>query len=184
MTSRVHRFEPGFHRRFRSEIKGPGESRLCDDADLMRSEEIASTMGRDDRPGSATGQPARKGGRRLTPRAQSLAALGAFILLSLVVFGRKVVVDPSGSTVGFATDPGVFAWHFTWWPHAIAHGLDPLITHLVWAPVGSNLAKATGIPSAATPAMPVTLAFGPVVTYNLLAVLAPALSAWTAFGRP
>jgi hypothetical protein len=116
----------------------------------MRPDGVASTTGHDDRMGSGTEQPARKDGRRLTPRAQSLVALGAFSLLSLLVFGRKVLLDPSGSTVGFATDPGVFAWHFTWWPHAIAHGLDPLVTDLVWAPVGSNLAQATGVPSAAS----------------------------------
>ncbi len=40
---------------------------------------------------------------------------------------------------------------------------------------------ATAVPGIALVLSPVTLAFGPVVAYNVAALLAPALSAWTAF---
>ncbi len=75
----------------------------------------------------------------------------------------------------------MFAWFLVWWPHAISHGLNPFFTHLLWSPFGFNLAEATAIPGPSLLAMPLTLTAGPVVAFNVLAMLAPALSAWTAF---
>jgi hypothetical protein len=46
---------------------------------------------------------------------------------------------------------------------------------------GVNLAWTTSVPGLAFPFAPLTLVFGPVVAYNVAAVLMPALDAWTAF---
>lgn len=72
-------------------------------------------------------------------------------------------------------------WCLVWWPHAIAHGLNPFISRVIWAPTGFNLTWATSIPALALALWPITLAFGPVVAYNLAALLAPALAALAAF---
>ena len=68
-----------------------------------------------------------------------------------------------------------------WWPHALLHGTNPFVTHAVWWPQGTNLAWDTSIPGLALLAAPVTLLGGPVLAYNVLAVLLPALAAWTAY---
>ena len=59
--------------------------------------------------------------------------------------------------------------------------MNPLGTQLVYVPDGYNLAWSTPVPGLSIPLAPVTLLFGPVVTWNVVALLAPALSAWTAF---
>jgi hypothetical protein len=47
--------------------------------------------------------------------------------------------------------------------------------------VGANVAAADLVPGASILFAPVTAAFGPVVTYNLLSFLAPVLAGWFAF---
>ncbi|MEJ2367828.1 MAG: hypothetical protein P8Z49_05650 [Acidobacteriota bacterium] len=61
------------------------------------------------------------------------------------------------------------------------HGLNPFVTHYLWAPTGFNLAWATSVPALAVLVSPFTLFFGPAATYNILTIAAPALSAWGAF---
>jgi hypothetical protein len=68
-----------------------------------------------------------------------------------------------------------------WWPHALAHGLDPLRTGLVYAPDGWNLAWTSSVPGPALLAAPLTVLTSPVVTYDVLALAAPALAAWSAY---
>ena len=64
-----------------------------------------------------------------------LAALAGYALLSLALFGRGVLRDGGGSVVGsYGSDQATFAWSLAWWPHAIGHGLHPLLTDLVYAP--------------------------------------------------
>jgi len=116
------------------------------------------------------------------PRRQfGFAALGIYLALALMIFGRGLARDPAGSYVGFTADPSVYMWFLVWWPHAIANRLTPFIADLVWAPGGFNLTWTTGIPLAGVIAAPITSRFGPVVAYNVLCLLCPALAAWTAF---
>jgi hypothetical protein len=59
--------------------------------------------------------------------------------------------------------------------------LEPIRTHVVWAPYGTNLALSTCIPLAACLAHPLTHFLGVVTTYNLLCTLSLALAGWAAF---
>ena len=72
-------------------------------------------------------------------------------------------------------------WFFAWWPHALLHGLNPFVTHVMFVPDGFNLTWATGMPGPSLLLAPITLAFGPAVTWNVIQLASPALSAWTAF---
>ena len=110
-----------------------------------------------------------------------LAALVIYFALSLIIFGRGLARNPNGAYVGLTADPSVYMWFLVWWPYAIANRLNPFVTHLLWAPGGFNLTWTTGIPLAGIVAAPITTHFGPVVAYNLLCLIAPALAAWTAF---
>jgi hypothetical protein len=118
----------------------------------------------------------------IAPAKEQLAALAIFIGISVAFFGFPVLGDMSHSYVGFDhPDPASFMWFLSWWPHAIAHGLDPFVTHVVWAPSGFDLGWTAAVPAAAVVAAPITATLGPVVAYNALLLLAPALSSWTAF---
>jgi hypothetical protein len=118
----------------------------------------------------------------LGPRWQSVLALLLFCALSVAYFGRGVIRDPSGVTSGLPTsDVASFVWAIGWWPHAIAHGTNPFVTHDVFYPSGFNLTWATAIPGVSLIVSPITALFGPVVGYNVAALLAPATAAWVTF---
>lgn len=78
-------------------------------------------------------------------------------------------------------DAPTFVWYFKWWPWALIHHRNPLVTHLVWFPSGEDLAWATSIPSLSLFFAPLTLLTSPVFAYNVCSLMAPALAAWTAF---
>jgi len=108
-------------------------------------------------------------------------ALLAYVGVSIGFFGAPVVSHFGTVEVGLGTDPSSFVWFLQWWPHAIGHGMSPFVTHDLWAPAGFNLTHAASVPGAALLAAPVTLAFGPLVAFNALALLAPPLAAWAAY---
>lgn len=111
-----------------------------------------------------------------------LLVLAGFGALALLFFGPAVIPRFSASYVGGSgPDAKLFMWSVAWWPYALGHGLNPLVTHIVWAPGGYNLTWATSIPGPSVLVAPVTLAAGPIAAYNVLALSAPPLAAWTAF---
>jgi hypothetical protein len=111
------------------------------------------------------------------------SAFAFYLLASLLMFGLPVLDHPGREviSVGTSTDPGLFIWSLRWVPHAITHGLNPFHTDLVYVPDGANLGKVTFVPGAALALWPVTAAFGPVVSFNVAMLLAPALAAFFAF---
>lgn len=112
--------------------------------------------------------------------AQAIGALIAYAAVSLAFFGLPVVRDPAHVYIGRG-DATLIIWFLAWWPYALLHRLNPLVTHLVWAPAGVSLGWTTAVPGLGLVAAPVTLTAGPVVAYNVLCLLAPALAAWTAY---
>ena len=113
---------------------------------------------------------------------QASAVFLGFLILSFILFGLPVLHDFSVRAVGDGSgDMSLYAWGLGWWPYAISHHISPLHTNLVWAPSGVNLAWATTLPGPALVMWPVTSAFGPVFSLNVLSVLAPALNGWAAF---
>jgi hypothetical protein len=115
------------------------------------------------------------------PLWRSVAPPVAYALISFCYFGLRVLSHPGRDYVGTGRDPQIFIWALGWWPHAVLHGENPFVSHAVWAPAGVNLAWVTSVPGLALAFSPVTVAFGPVVAYNVAAVAIPALAAWTAY---
>ena len=107
--------------------------------------------------------------------------LAAYLGVSFVYFGVPIAAHPGRDLIGAGADPTVLVWALAWWPHAILHWQNPIVTHAIWAPVGQNLAWAPSVPGLALLAAPVTLLAGPAVSYNLLAIALPACAAWTAY---
>jgi hypothetical protein len=120
--------------------------------------------------------------RGLEPGAQGLAALIGYALLSVGLYGLPVLGRFSSTFVGtWWHDPRLFSWSLVWWPHALSTGENPLHTDLLWASTGVNLAWVTTIPGPSVLMWPVTEAFGPIVSLNLLQLAAPALGGWATF---
>lgn len=109
------------------------------------------------------------------------AALGLFVAISLIAIGGWALPNPAAGTLGTGPDVQLFVWGLRWWPYALGHGLNPLVSHVVWAPYGSPVLWTTTVPLLSLLAAPITLTAGPTVAWNVLCVLAPALSAWAAF---
>jgi hypothetical protein len=111
----------------------------------------------------------------------SPAALAVYCALSFLYFGLRLLLEPGSQYIGPFDDPQIVIWAFGWFPHAILHGENPLVTPTLWAPVGINLTWSTTVPGLALLVAPLTLLIGPFTTYNVVAILLPALAGWTAF---
>jgi len=111
-----------------------------------------------------------------------LWALAFYLVLATMTIGW-FAISHLGSVCACdgGSDPAIFMWSMSWFPHAIAHGLNPFYTHEQWAPTGVNLAQAPMMPVAALAMAPVTALYGPIVSYNVVSILSPALAAFTAY---
>lgn len=108
-----------------------------------------------------------------------LAALLLYAALSWLFLDHGINITTE--MLGEGQDPTAMVWFLAWWPYAVIHHLDPFYTLMVWQPQGLNLSWTTSLPLLALLAAPVTLTAGPVVAFNLLAIAAPAVSAWAAY---
>ncbi len=115
------------------------------------------------------------------PPAAGALALAAYGVVSFLFFGVRLLVESGSQYVGVFADPQIPIWSFAWWLHAIEHAQNPLTTGVVWAPTGVDLAWVNTVPAVSVVLLPLTALAGPVVSYNLAAILIPALSAWAAY---
>src|ERR1700682_3191271 len=114
------------------------------------------------------------------PLSSVWIALAAYSLLAVATFS-STWIDPAGSWIGTPKDPQLFIWYLGWIPHQLAQGHNPLFTDYLSYPNGVNLMWNTSMIFPAALRCPVTAAFGPVVSYNLLVTGGIALSAWWGF---
>ena len=114
-------------------------------------------------------------------RGRRALALLVYLALSWFFFGRGLPGHPIRYHIGVNTDEPEMVWLLVWWPHAIAHGLNPFLTKARWAPYGFNLAWTTCIPLASLLVAPLTEAFGPVTSLNVICLLSLPIAAWCAF---
>ena len=116
------------------------------------------------------------------PALQGLLALATYQAVFAIAFARPLIRHLGVPQVReYWTDPNFYTWSMRWWPYAITHGLNPLHSAQVGAPDGYNLAWATTTPSVDLLMWPVTAAFGVVVSFNVMLLLVPPVSAWAAF---
>jgi hypothetical protein len=120
--------------------------------------------------------------RTLRPAWKALAAYLAY--QAVAVWCWVVPILPSFGREHLGTDiqdGNFYQWALSWTPWALAHGQDPLHAGVVFAPTGVNLAWNAFIPGPALVTWPVTAAFGPLASLNLVLAVAPALAAWAAY---
>jgi hypothetical protein len=99
---------------------------------------------------------------------------------ALALFGAPLL-HGGNECVCFGADASIPTWGLEWFPYAIAHGLNPFYTHLIYVPQGFDVALATVMPGAALLLAPVTFTAGPLAAYNVGVILSPALAAFFAF---
>lgn len=110
------------------------------------------------------------------------AAFAIYSALSLVLFGRDVVGDVDDRVVGDeGADKTLYMWSFVWWPRALSRFDNPLDVDVAWVPHGFDFGLGSAGGGLAILAWPLTALVGPVPTYNVLILAAPALAATTAF---
>ena len=118
-------------------------------------------------------------------RVEFVSTIGAFLAylaLSILFYGRDLIFRMTELNAGNRFGPQIYVWCFEWWPFAIAHGLSAFEPRIMWAPEGMNLAwGATSVPLLSLIAAPITMRFGPIVSFNLANLLMPALTATSAF---
>jgi hypothetical protein len=115
-------------------------------------------------------------------RHSSVFALVGYLLLAIALLGQTWFGGGlDGRLVGVGGDPWGLMWFLAWLPHAVGNGHSPLFTTALMAPQGANVLNSTSILLPSLLLWPVTSAFGPVVSYDVLATLALGLSAWVAY---
>jgi hypothetical protein len=116
-------------------------------------------------------------------RLGSASAIILYLAAAYLLVGRGLLGDFTGRIVDSRAghDPGTLVWCLAWFPHAIRNHLNLFLSRAVWWPDGVNLAWVPSIPGAALLAWPITSAFGPVASYNLLSFLALPAAAFTGF---
>lgn len=136
--------------------------------------------------GPAAGSGRRTGGARALRAARrqlrNLLALLLYGGVSLGLFGPWILDRMSSSFLSNQPQDGsLFVWAFNWWPFALSHHYSAFYSYGAWAPAGINLTWATTIPGPSVALQALTHSYGPMFSFNVVELAAPALAAWTAY---
>ena len=113
------------------------------------------------------------------PWARELAVLAGF--LAAGVAATWPLATYLTGRLPATRDVGIYVWNMWWVAHQIIGLHNPWSTTYMAAPVGLQLAYHTLVPLAGVVMLPVTLAFGPSASYNLLLIVLPGLSAYAMY---
>jgi hypothetical protein len=132
--------------------------------------------------GAAPGQDDRPARWFLRRSIQAFGAFLFFLLAAIVIWGLPIGLHLASRHAGMGgNDTRLYMWAFEWTPHALANGLDPFHTDLVYAPGGADLRWVTTMPGPALVLWPITAIFGPLASVNVAMLLGPALAAWAGY---
>jgi hypothetical protein len=106
--------------------------------------------------------------------APHLAVLAGYLVAGIAVSWPRATWLAE-SRLPATRDGGSYVWGFWWMAHQVSHLGDPWFTRFIAAPAGAELGYHALMPLEGLVFTPVTLAFGPAVSYNLLSVLLPGL---------
>ncbi|MEO3777301.1 hypothetical protein ABGB16_10705 [Micromonospora sp. B11E3] len=127
---------------------------------------------------SPVAAPARRW--RWTSRRRDLAVYGVFLLAALWVTSQ-IWVDPAGRVASlYSSDPAQVQFFLAHSVRVVLHGEFPFYTDQFNYPDGVNLMANTAILALGIPMVPVTLLFGPAVSFVVLVTLglAGTAAAW------
>jgi hypothetical protein len=116
------------------------------------------------------------------PAIQGLLAFAVYLVAFVTAAGLPLARHLNVPDLRqYWTDVQFYAWCLGWWPYAVSHGTNPLFSGQIGAPHGYDLAWASTASSVDLAMWPVTAAFGVVVSYNVMLLLVPPVSAVAAF---
>ena len=111
--------------------------------------------------------------------------MGTSILLLCYLAAGMAVTWPRASYLAgqlpSSRDSASYVWGFWWMAHQVTHLGNLWSTSHMAAPVGESLGFHTLMPLAGLIITPVTLAFGPSASYNLLVILVPGLPCYVMY---
>jgi hypothetical protein len=113
--------------------------------------------------------------------AMPVLLLGGFLALAVWLLGATWSAPTTRTLGGGRGDPGVFLWFLRWTPFAAGRQISPFFSDWLNHPHGVNLMWNTWVPLPGLLLAPLTLAFGPVLSLNVLLTLGYGLSAWSAY---
>ena len=111
-----------------------------------------------------------------TPWARELVGALVVYLTLAFIFTASAWEDPTRRWIGICCDQEQSIWFLAWLPTALGSGQNPLLTDRLNAPDGANLMWNTFNPVLALLVAPITRAAGPILAYNVAALLAIAIS--------
>ncbi|EEP74153.1 hypothetical protein MCAG_04480 [Micromonospora sp. ATCC 39149] len=117
---------------------------------------------------------------RWTPRRRDLAVYGLFLLAALWVTSQ-IWIDPAGRVASlYSSDPAQVQFFLAHSVRVVLHGEFPFYTEQFNYPDGVNLMANTAVLALGIPMVPVTLLFGPAVSFVVLVTcgLAGTAAAW------
>jgi len=118
---------------------------------------------------------------RLRAAAPPPLFLLAFLGLALLLYA-PAWSSPATTTLRRGDgDAAIIIWFLRWIPFAVEHGRDLLFSDHLNVPGGVNLMWNASLPLLGLVLMPLTSRWGPVLTFNVVLVLANGLSAWAAY---
>jgi hypothetical protein len=131
-----------------------------------------------DTPASDTPANGGQGPQRRTladrPFAAHLVLIAAYLVAGIVVTWPQATFLARGR-VPDVRDVASYVWSLWWLAHQVVHLGNPWFTGFMAAPVGIQLGFDTLMPLPGLILTPITLLFGPTVSFGLLTIVAPAL---------
>jgi hypothetical protein len=106
--------------------------------------------------------------------ARHLTVLACYLAAGVAVNWPRAAYLTEGKLPA-TRDGGSYVWDFWWMAHQVEHLGNPWFTRSIAAPVGAQLGYHALMPLEGVLMIPVTLAFGPSASYNLLSALMPGL---------
>nr|WP_232535185.1 glycosyl transferase [Nocardia terpenica] len=122
-------------------------------------------------PDRTVAAPPRGFGARLRAARPDLLVAAAYLALAVTVLSGQWRDTEHGYLFKSGQDQNMWEWFFAETAHALVHGHNPLGTRLQNFPDGVNLMANTAMFGIGVPLAPVTLLFGPTVTYVLALTL-------------
>jgi len=129
--------------------------------------------------GEAAGRPERLRAAAGRPWAREIAVLSAY--LAAGVAATWPLASYLAGKLPASRDVAIYVWDMWWVARQIIHLHNPWSTAYLAAPAGLQLGYHTLVPLLGALMTPVTLAFGPSASYNLLIIVLPGLACYAMY---